>query len=189
MRKTLLYLLVFGLFTSCVVIDEMNEESGPLMVDFTVKVNSLQALKSCEGDGNSGEADIFTKITLHKNEEPGGSSWAVLAEQDWKEVELAKSEIAINPGIEVSEAIEVFDGMRVEAIITMKEVDPNSTQIQKQYYVLLNFDEAQNCWVPEGGGDCVDGSDSGSYYKQTESRMSQGNCDIILNWEASLQII
>lgn len=196
--KQLFYLLpvcLLFLFVHGCVIDTDDDDNSieiPAMMNFSAKVDKIEAIESCEGDGTTGKGDIYTRITLHKNDEPGGSSWGTLAEVGEIVVELSRGQSIENPGIEVSKEIEPFDKMRVEYILKAREVDPSGTQVQEIDASFMAYSETLGCWVEEtfsGHGDeCLPGSLAGTshFSKTMQTRLTDHNCDVIITWTVSL---
>ena len=194
--KRLIYSLslcfIITSFVGCIVTTD-DDITMPDMMRFEVKVDKIEAIRSCEGDGTEGKGDIYTRITLHKNDEPGGSSWGTLASIDEVVVELSKGQSTENPGIEVAEEIMPFDGMRVEYIIYTREVDPSGTQVQEIHGEFMVYDATMGCWVEESnlgvvGSQCLPGSQAGTskFLKTNQTRLVDHNCDVIITWTVSL---
>lgn len=192
-----LFIAMMTIFTVGCIVDTSDDDdiSPPQKMLYTVKVDKIDAIKSCEGDGISGKADIYTRMTLHKNDVPGGSSWAVLAEATEVVLELFKGQSVVNPGIETSVEISPFDGMRVEHILYTREVDPNGTQVREQDGYFMVYDETLGCFVEEssrGQTDvCILGSVSGShrFIRTYDTRLFDHNCDVVVTWTASIEPI
>jgi hypothetical protein len=184
---TFLSTVLFAL-EGCVI---TSTDTIPDTVAFSVSIDKMTAYLSCEGDGTSGTGDIYTRMSLWSTMEQGGQS-LLIAELPDVIIGLERNESTTNTGIELSADVDFFDGVRLEAIIVTREVDPNSTQVQELFTLTMKYDSELECWVGETfteyAGVCVPGSNGGiSYIKTTESKMQDHNCDISYIWTAEVR--
>lgn len=191
--KQLLFILCFIFFAvGCVVITPDEEEETKYLM--TAKVDKIHAITSCEGNGTTGKADIYTKITLHKNDTPNGSSWGIQADSGEIVKELSKGEIAYDPGIFASDTLNLFHHMRVEANISVREVDPGGTQVRTLSGTFMRYDENIMCWVEESNigiisETCLSESQSGTseFSKTFDTRIKDNTCDAIVTWTVTIE--
>ena len=176
-------------FASCIVTDDVT----PDLYTFNVDVESMKAIRTCEGDGSDGEADLYTRITLYHSNANTNVSSAILAEQDYTLVQLDRWEEETQTGLAVTADVELVDGLIIEAILITYENDPSGSDAQETYGISVLYNEEMECWTPVPfGGDtskCISGSAAGSstFSKSYSTHLVEGTrCDIEINWVAEL---
>ena len=185
--KLLTAISELSLFIGCTVKSDVDEEIPIVLVNLSV--DEIIAHKSCEGDGEDGEADIYTYIIIKANDSIGAPPNTVI-ETSEIEYELAKGESVV-PEIKASAVIVPFHGMQIQLIVKSKEVDPQNTHINETFYEVLVYDEDLRCWIDWNGTECKSGSNSGTseMTKSLQSRMTTNNqvCDVSFKWSFDIQ--
>ena len=175
--------------TSC-IIDKKDDgiPDMPAKATFGVKIDKMSALKSCEGEGTSGTADLYTKITMYKRESLV-SELELLAETENILVGLKRYETVENPGIELNTEVEVKDGLIIASIITTYEQDPNGKrQISRSFSQTFIYEEDLGCWIEDSNA-CAFGTTPGTsnLNRAEESKMIDRTCDVTYFWSTFIQ--
>lgn len=164
----------------------VKEESIPELT-ITISVDNFHMIKTCEGNGTDGKGDLYSTVYINVNANVGADLTEVA-----KSTEVVHSlgfdEKLNETGIQATATVTPFNGMKLECIFTVKEVDPGSTQISKVYNLDLIYDEAKACWFPLVGASCAEGSESGksTFNLSYEERMKDDTCDVLIGWTVDI---
>lgn len=179
----LFYLSIIG----CTVTsddDDMEPESMIPELTVKAKVDKVYSRLSCEGDGTSGKGDLYTKIIIRANSNPGLAPQPLI-ETEEVEIEVAQYETVTDTNVSAETSITPFNGMRLEIIVLTREGDPGgTTQISRSFIERLVYDENNGCWFELTGTDCAAGAIAGTstMNKAKEDSMTGGNCDMEFDW-------
>ena len=179
-----LTLLSMSCIIGCTISDIDNDEPIPNVL-VNLNVDAIYALKSCEGDGTSGKADIYTKLHIKASNAPNEAT-QTLIETTEKVYEISRFDKVDSPEISASVVITPFDGMRLEIIMASREVDPNGTHVNDTFFDILIYNADDRCWMEWNEDDCAEGSKKGksSMFRAKESKMEDNNnvCEIDFEW-------
>ena len=185
--KVAALLLIISLSLPGCIIKDTPEPDGPKMASLSISVDKITALKSCEGDGTSGEADIYTNITIVKRESVVSQA-EILKESETVLVQLGRFETNSNPEISETVDIALKDGLIIAANIVTYELDPGgSKDATKTFSFAFIYEEDLGCWL-EDKEECALGTAPGSSQltRAGEFKMAEGSCDV--DYEYSISI-
>ena len=185
--KVAVLLLILSLSLSGCIIKDTPEPDGPKMASLSISIDKITALKSCEGDGTSGEADIYTNITIVKRESVVSQA-EILKESETVLVQLGRFESSSSPGISETVDIELKDGLIIAANIVTYELDPGgSKDATKTFSFAFIYEEDLGCWL-EDKEECAKGTSPGSSQltRAGEFKMSEGTCDVEYEYSVSI---
>ena len=172
--------------TACIITNPPEPE-GPKMATLKISIDKITAIKSCEGDGTSGKADIYTNITIVKRESVVGQA-EILKESETVLVQLGRFESNSNPGISETVDIEIKDGFVIALNVVTYELDPGGVKdVSKTFGLGFIYEEDLECWL-ENEEECAAGTSPGSSQltRAGEFKMAQGTCEVDYEYTFSI---
>ena len=163
---TLLVLISLAL-TSCVVDssdddDDMPEPDGTRDMTIFAEVTNLRVGSTCEGDGTSGVAEVYSRFIFYTKED-WDAPLVPLDSSNWVLDELGRGQDIANPGISLETRMEVADANRLVAYLEFYEYDGSGRKdFEKRLYFNLGYQTGQQCWTDKVWGDCHPDSPRGS---------------------------
>lgn len=188
---TLLLLLFLG-FTSCIVDssddDDMPRPDGARDMTISAEVTRLGVGKTCEGDGSSGVAEVYSRFIFYKKKD-WDAPLVPLDSSQWVLHELGRGESVDNPDITLTTQMEVDDANRLVAYLEFYEYDGSGNKdFEKSLYFQLGYQTGQQCWTDKVWGDCHPDSPRGSvgFSVPMEGYHRDGErCYVGYNWRIS----
>ena len=187
-----LLLLTCLTFTSCIV-DSSDDDDMPKpddTRDMTIfaEVSKLSVGKTCEGDGSSGVAEIYSRFIFYTKVE-WDAPLVPLDSSQWVLHELGRGESVNNPNISLMSQMDVADANRLVAYLEFYEYDGNGKKdFEKGLYFQLGYQEGQQCWTDKVWGDCHPDSPRGSvgFSVPMEGSHRDGErCSVSYKWRIS----
>lgn len=186
-KLLILFTLLANSLGSCII-----KESSPDKFVFTVTVNSIEAITSCENDGVTGEADIYTNLKLLTSTAANINNPTIVASIPDVIIGLRKGEKNTNPGISVEAEISSVNGLRFFHELQTSEIDAGgAVEVTQKFVGLVFYDLDQECFVENGLTSCGITSleDSNTYLNTYSLRVSNGFCIYDIDWTMSIRPI